>query len=98
MAEIILPDNLQEEENEETLESSINYNPTEYDEQEFFLMYHLKMSPTEVKAVNDSNPEKLKWIIGRFMVQKQMEQRAMQEHQRAAAIMHGIDPSKLRND
>lgn len=94
MPEIILPDDVHDEHDDDGAEQ-VNYNPTEYDEQEFFLMYHLKLNPSEIAAMDE---EKRKWVIGRFMIQKQMEQKAMEEHRRMAGIMQGIDPSKLRVD
>lgn len=76
-------------ENEESVkpdEMKINYKPTEDDEQNFFLMYHLKFQPSEVENMD---PEYRKWIIARFMAQKHMEQEMMARHQ----IMNEIGPN-----
>lgn len=69
------------EEKEET--EKINYTPTERDEQEFFIMYHMNMQPSEVKALSN---DYLKWVIARFIAQKQLEQEAMERHRLMSAI------------
>lgn len=70
MSEIILP---QEEEKEQ----EINYEATETDEECFFLMYHMNMAPSEAYALEEV---RRKWIIGRFVAQKNMEREMMERH------------------
>jgi len=68
MTNILLPET-------EEKEIKINYQATEVDEENFFLMYHLHFQPSEVENLN---PDYKKWIIARFMMQKGMEQEAVQ--------------------
>lgn len=75
MSSIILP----EEEQEEKLE----YTPTEDDEKNFFLIYHLHIQPSEL---NSMTPVFKEYLIQRFMMQKQAE-REMMEQQR---LMHSL--------
>lgn len=77
MTNIILP---QEE------EETIKYEATEKDEENFFLMYHLNFQPSEVEKLD---PNYRKWLIGRFVAQKSLEQEAMERRQ----LMHKIGPS-----
>ena len=67
---IILPDA------EEAQEEELKYEATEADEEKFFLMYHLNWPPSEVDALTE---ERRKWLIARFVGQKQMEREAMQQ-------------------
>lgn len=76
-------------ENENENEFKINYQPTDCDEECFFLLYHLKVQPSEAKALD---PEQRKWMIARFMAQKEMEQEAVTRHQ----IMNQLGPD-LKN-
>jgi hypothetical protein len=77
MTNIILP-----EEEEQT----IKYEATEKDEENFFLMYHLNFQPSEVEKLD---PNYRKWLIGRFVAQKSLEQEAMERRQ----LMNKIGPS-----
>ena len=77
MTNIILP-----KEEEET----IKYEATEKDEENFFLMYHLNFQPSEVEKLD---PNYRKWLIGRFIAQKSLEQEAMERRQ----LMTKIGPS-----
>jgi hypothetical protein len=77
MTNIILP---QEE------EETIKYEATEKDEENFFLMYHLNFQPSEVEKLD---PNYRKWLIGRFVAQKSLEQEAMERRQ----LMNKIGPS-----
>lgn len=56
----------------------INYKPTDLDEECFFLLYHLSVQPSEAKNLDT---EQRKWMIARFMAQKEMEQEAVTRHQ-----------------
>lgn len=82
MSSIILP----ESEKEDSQVEVVNYEATETDEQNFFLMYHLKIQPSELEAMN---PEYKKWVIARFVAQKNMEQEMMQQHR----LMQQIGPN-----
>lgn len=79
MSEIIIPTPQEEEEN-------INYQPTEKDEEKFLLMYHMNVQPSEVDAMSD---DYRKWIIARFLMQKNMEKEVMERHR----IMSQIGPN-----
>lgn len=81
MTNIILPEN---ENNEE--EETVEYQATEVDEQNFFLMYHMNFQPSEVAALD---PEYRKWIIARFVAQKGMEREMMEQRR----IMSNIGPT-----
>ena len=71
MSDIVLPES--EETQEETV--VVNYDATEADEEKFFLMYAMNMQPSEVDALDEN---RRKWIIGRFMLQKQQERAQME--------------------
>lgn len=80
---IILPESDEDESNKgETLK----YNATEDDEEKFFLMYHMDFQPSEVEKLN---PDYRKWLIARFVAQKNMEREAMERH----ALMSQIAPT-----
>lgn len=83
MSEIILP---REEEKEE---EEIKYEPTEADEERFFLMYHMNFQPSETEALSD---DYRKWLIARFMGQKAMEKEMMERHR----LMSQIGPSIIK--
>jgi len=72
MSEIILP--FSEEEKSEQKELQVNYEATQDDEEKFFLMYHMSFQPSEVNALD---PEYRRWLMARFMMQKNMEREAM---------------------
>ncbi len=80
MSNIVLPES---EEKEDPREVKINYNATEEDEEKFFLMYHMHFQASEVDKID---PERRKWIIARFMAQKNMEREAMERHRLMAQI------------
>jgi len=80
MSDIILPHS---EESQEEQKIQINYQATEEDEEKFFLMYHLKFQPSETDKLD---PERRKWILARFMAQKEMEREAMEQHRLMAQI------------
>lgn len=70
------------EETKDTTE--LKYNATETDEEKFFLMYNLNWSPSEVDSLSE---DRRKWIIARFVGQRQMEREAMQQMQIRDQIM-----------
>lgn len=72
MTEIILP----ETNDEEQKSREVNYDPTEYDEEEFILVYHLHLQPSEIASFSD---DKRRWVIGRWMMQKQAEREMMEQ-------------------
>lgn len=80
MSNLVLPED--ENSNSETGEK-INYEATEADEEKFFLMYNMNLQPSEVDALD---PDRRKWIIGRFMAQKSMEQEYMMQQRLRAQI------------
>jgi hypothetical protein len=83
---ILLPDSDNEKE-DDTI--NINYNASDVDEECFFLMYHMNVQPSEARNLD---PEYRKWIIARFVAQKNMEQEAVARHQ----LMNQIGPD-LKN-
>ena len=80
---ILLPESDSSDEDDEI---KINYQPTEEDEECFFLLYHMNVQPSEAKALD---PEHRKWMIARFITQKNMEQEAVARHQ----LMNQIGPN-----
>lgn len=79
---IIVPETAKE--TQETTEEELKYKATEADEEKFFLMYHLNWSPSEVDSLSE---DRRKWILARFVGQKQMEREAMQQMQIRDQIM-----------
>jgi len=81
---IILPED--DNQKSDSQSEELNYNATEDDEEKFFLMYHMNFQPSEVdKLSNDYR----KWIIVRFVAQKNLEREAMERHR----IMSQIAPN-----
>ena len=76
MTNIVLPEDVQEDNEEEKMEE-IKYEATEKDEENFFLMYHMNFQPSEVERLD---PDYRKWIIARFVAQKNMEREAMERN------------------
>lgn len=58
------------------MSEELKFKPTEKDEEEFFLMYHLQWAPSEVKQLSD---DYRKWLIARFIHQRTMEHEAMEQ-------------------
>lgn len=71
------------EETKDTTEE-LKYDATEADEEKFFLMYNLNWPPSEVDSLSE---DRRKWILARFVGQKQMEREAMQQMQIRDQIM-----------
>jgi hypothetical protein len=87
MSEILLPEGVENENEEQALEpQGIEYKATEEDEERFFLMYHMNFQPSEVEKLS---PQYRKWLIMRFIAQKNLEQEAMQRQK----LMQQIGPS-----
>jgi hypothetical protein len=89
MTNIILPDGVEnnEEKNEQEVQPlETDYKATEEDEERFFLMYHMNFQPSEAEKIA---PKYRKWLIMRFIAQKNLEQEAM-ERQR---LMRQIGPN-----
>lgn len=80
---IILPEDSKPDSDEE---QNLKYNATEDDEEKFFLMYHMDFQPSEVEKLD---PDYRKWLIARFVAQKNMEREAMERH----ALMSQIAPT-----
>jgi hypothetical protein len=80
MSDIVLPNegDQKEEEGEE-----LKYEYTMKDEEEFFLMYNLGWPPSEVRTLDD---DYRKWLIARYMHQKQAEKEMMRSMQIANQI------------
>lgn len=93
MNKILTPDDekkdkkltLVDEKKDKKHELTITYQPTERDEEEFFLMYNMNLQPSEVQALDD---EYRQWLIARFIAQKNMEKEAFQRHQ----LMNQLGP------
>lgn len=62
------------------------YQPTPEDEEKFFCMYHLKFQPSEVTALD---PSYRRWLIMRFMAQKELENEAFERRR----LMQTIGPN-----
>ena len=84
MTNIILPEDEKDEEEE------LKYKPTDEDEEIFFLMYHMNMSPSEAANMDK---DYRKWVLSRFIMQKHMEKEAMQQH-RLMSQLGGIQGLK----
>lgn len=82
---ILLPESQDQNDEEE-----LKYPATDTDEECFFLMYFMHMQPTEAYKLTTDHR---KWILARFMAQKQME-RSMLEQQRIAS---SLDLGNLKN-
>jgi hypothetical protein len=86
MTNIILP-NENNDQNEESQVEEINYNATEDDEEKFFLIYHMNIQPSEAEKIS---PDYRKWLIARFVAQKNMEREAMERHRLMSQIAPNI--------
>lgn len=82
MSEIIVTGNDDQEQPEEKQED-LKYQATEADEERFFLMYHLHFQPSEADNLDE---DYRKWLIARFVAQKNLEREMMQRHQLRAAL------------
>jgi len=91
MPELFIP----ETETEEESKITVNYEPTQEDEEKFLLMYFLNVQPSEVDF-DLKDEERRRWVIGRFMMQKQMEQQAMMERRATMQLAQGLDLSNLK--
>lgn len=87
MSEIIIPKSEKEEEQE------LNYASTEDDEEKFFLMYHLSFQPSEVENLS---ADYRKWLIARFIAQKNLEREAMERHRIMSTIGGDLKNPGLR--
>lgn len=84
MSEIILAGG---DEQEGQHEEELKYQGTEVDEEKFFLMYHLHFQPSEVDALD---PDRRKWLVARFVAQKNLEREMMQQARIAQQIMPNL--------
>lgn len=84
---ILLPEgvepNQEPEQSQEINPLQTDYQATEEDEERFFLMYHMNMQPSEVEKLKASYR---KWLIMRFIGQKNLEQEAMERHKLMARL------------
>lgn len=81
MSNIILGEDESKENDDDTMK--INYQPTEADEECYFLVYHLHMQPSEAYNLE---PEHRKWFIARTIAQKQMEHEMIERQKLAARL------------
>lgn len=88
MSDIILPESSNEEQPEK--EEELKYQATEEDDEKFFLMYHMNMQPSEVDRLD---PDRRKWILQRFITQKQMEKEVMDQMRIRQQIAAGQMPN-----
>lgn len=91
MTELFIPESAETEDDRIT----VNYEPTQEDEEKFMLMYFLHVQPSEIDF-DLKDEERRRWVLGRFMMQKQMEQQAMMERRSAMQIAQGLDLSNLK--
>lgn len=82
MSEIILPEGVEDEQEPEKKEEA-QYDAKEDDEERFFLMYHMNFQPSEVEKIN---PQYRKWLVMRFIAQKNLEQEAVQRQRLMAQL------------
>ena len=89
MPQIIPPSEMDEnkEEAQQEQEFKITYEATEYDEEEFLLMYSMHLQPSEIKAWPD---DKRQWVIARYMHQEQQKREYLNQ-MRLMQQMQGID-------
>lgn len=87
-SKIILPESSKEEQPEN--EEELKYRATEEDEEKFFLMYHMNMQPSEVDRLD---PDRRKWILQRFIAQRQMEKEVMDQMRIRQQIAAGQMPN-----
>lgn len=85
-SKIVLPFSKKEGEEPEEKEIEINYEATEADEEKFMLMYHMNFQPSEVDALSE---DRRRWILARFMGQKQMEREAYEQRAMMQALNSG---------
>ncbi len=76
MSDLLFPEGYNDSSNNQDDEMKLNYDPSEEDEECFFLGLHMHIPPSESYAMN---PERRKWFIARFIHQKQMEQTAYEQ-------------------
>lgn len=77
---IILPKTETSKNEEEVV---INYEATIDDEEKFILMYHMNMSLSDVDGLDQ---DRRKWIVARFMAQKNMENEVRERHRLMSQI------------
>lgn len=92
MPELFIPESASDDDEGKI---TVNYEPTQDDEEKFMLMYFLHVQPSEIDF-DLKDVERRRWVLGRFMMQKQMEQQAMSERRAAMSIAQGLDLSNLR--
>lgn len=86
----------QEDHEKNVKDIEINYDATERDEECFFLMYHMGMQPSEAYSLKDDHR---RWLMARFMGQKQMEKDMFERNRLAQAVManpQGVGIPNLR--
>jgi hypothetical protein len=91
MAEIYVPDTSKKKEEFEEKTIEVTYNPEPEDEEKFIMIAAMGLQPSEV-GFDATDPEKRRWLMARFMQQREMEREAIMQQQIAA----GLDPRKLR--
>jgi hypothetical protein len=89
MSEILLPEGVTPDEDAKltpTDGEKLKYKATEADEERFFLMYHMNIQPSEAEVMSE---DYRRWLIARFVAQKNMEQEMMERQQ----LMRKIGPT-----
>jgi hypothetical protein len=94
MTELFIPESA-EDDNEDG-KITVNYEPSQEDEEKFMLMYFLHVQPSEIDF-DLKDEERRRWVLGRFMMQKQMEQQAMAERRATMQLAQGLDLSNLKS-
>jgi hypothetical protein len=86
MSDIIVPEGV-EEENDDQI--TTNYEATDIDEEIFFLVYNLHFSWEEAERMDS---EKRRWVMLRYMAQKNMEREIMIQQRMQQQLMAAGGP------
>lgn len=65
----------------------VNYEPTQKDEECFFLIYNMGIQPSEAYGLEQ---EHRRWLVGRSMMQKQMERDMMEQSRIARQVLPNL--------
>lgn len=97
MPELFIPESAEDKtETDEDGKIVVNYEPSQDDEEKFMLMYFLNVQPSELGWNLNEDIELRRWVIGRFMMQKQMEGNARREQMAAMQLAQGLDLNNLK--
>lgn len=84
---LYLPEDTNEEDDDDG-KIVVTYQATQEDEEKFFLMYHMNIQPSECDF-DAKDVEKRKWLLARFITQKEMEKEAMAQQRIAQNLNLG---------